>query len=84
MYLEDIYVKSNYRKKGIGKLLLVELAKEARDTNCKRIELHALENNPAQEFYKGFGGKNLSDIEGWHLYRFDNKALDGLAALLKK
>lgn len=53
LYLDDLYVKQELRGQGIGKLLLKEIFKVARDENCKRLRWQVLEwNTPAVEFYK--------------------------------
>ena len=53
LYLEDLYVRPEFRGKGIGKRLLLELVRIARDRRCGRMEWVALEwNQPAIEFYR--------------------------------
>lgn len=80
VFLEDIYVQPNYRKYGIGKMLLTRVAKHAKDENCKRIDLHVLEWNPARKFYEKLGSINMTSKEEWQYYRFDEKAIDQLTA----
>ncbi|KZC10538.1 Diamine acetyltransferase 2 [Dufourea novaeangliae] len=79
MYLEDIYVTLEYRKKHIGSKLLKAIAKEAVDTNCCRLDFSVLEWNPAQHFYKVKGAADLTLEEGWHHYRFSDTALKALS-----
>ena len=51
IYLEDIYVKPEYRGKGIGKTLMKNLAKIAIERNCGRLEWAVLNwNKPAIKF----------------------------------
>ncbi|XP_055636008.1 thialysine N-epsilon-acetyltransferase isoform X2 [Toxorhynchites rutilus septentrionalis] len=69
LFLEDIYIRPDYRKKGYGDLLFKELAKHARDSGCVRIDFHVLAWNPAKEFYKRLGAENLTAGEQWELYR---------------
>lgn len=73
-------MQPNYRKYGIGKMLVIEVAKHAKEANCKRIDLHVLGWNPARNFYEKLGGIDLTSEEEWHLYRFDGKAIDQLIA----
>lgn len=55
MYLEDIIVTSEYRGKGIGKMLMDKLIEEAREKGFKRITWQVLEwNEPAIGFYKKY------------------------------
>lgn len=79
LFVEDLYVKPDYRKQGIGKMLFVELAKFAEESNCMRFDLHVLDWNPARSFYEKLGGKDLTNAEGWHFCRFDRKAISALA-----
>ena len=56
IYLEDLFVKPAYRGRGIGKALLVYLAKHARDNDCGRFEWAVLDwNQPAIDFYVNLG-----------------------------
>ena len=53
LYLEDLFVKPEYRQRGIGKLMLKHLAKIAVERGCPRLEWVALDwNEPAIEFYE--------------------------------
>lgn len=71
-------MKPAYRKHGIGKILITEVAKHAKAENCKRIDLHVLAWNPARKFYEKLGCGDLTKTEQWHYYRFDDKAIDQL------
>ncbi len=62
LYLEDLFVKPEYRKRGIGKLMLKHLTKIAVARGCPRLEWVALDwNEPAIKFYEGLGAKQLTD-----------------------
>ena len=62
LYLEDLFVKSEYRKRGIGKGMLKHLAKIAVERGCPRFEWIALDwNEPAIKFYERLGAKQLTD-----------------------
>lgn len=53
LYLEDIYIKLNYRKQGIGSALFDRIVLEAKNQKVKRMDWQVLEwNTPAIEFYK--------------------------------
>ncbi|KAK2585854.1 hypothetical protein KPH14_010448 [Odynerus spinipes] len=79
MYLEDLYVTLDYRRKHIGTKLLKMIAKVAKDNDCCRLDFAVLKWNPAQEFYKSLGAIDLTEETGWHQYRFTRTALETLA-----
>ena len=66
LYIEDIYVKPEFRGKGIGKAMFLQCIKLAKERNCGRVEWVVLDWNPAREFYEYFGA---GPVEGWHIYR---------------
>jgi GNAT superfamily N-acetyltransferase len=77
LYLEDLYVHESHRGKGIGKLLLVELAKIAVARNCGRMEWAVLDwNKPAIGFYEKLGARPNSE---WTVYRLTGESLTRLA-----
>lgn len=77
IYLEDLFVDVAHRGKGIGKALLVELARLAKDRGCGRLEWSVLDwNTPSIEFYKRLGARALDD---WTIFRVTGDALDNLA-----
>ncbi|XP_055699262.1 thialysine N-epsilon-acetyltransferase isoform X2 [Phlebotomus papatasi] len=74
LFLEDLYVRPQFRKQKVGKKLFQEVVQFARSTNCARLDLHVLEwNTPARDFYRNFGGVDLTETEKWNLIRFDEK-----------
>ena len=78
IYLEDLYVKPEFRGAGVGRALLVYLAKLARERGCGRLEWWVLDwNEPAIRFYKVLGAVPMED---WTVYRVMGEALDELAA----
>lgn len=77
IFLEDLYVTPSYRSCGIGKELILSVAKVAYETS-KRLDFHVLSWNPAKEFYKSLGAINLTDSEKWQLYRLDENSLNKL------
>lgn len=67
LYIEDLYVKPEFRGKGIGKALLNEVINLAKNRNCGRVEWVVLDwNEPAIEFYKNIGAKPLDE---WTIFR---------------
>lgn len=78
LFLEDFYVRPDYRKQRVGKMIFTEVAKHAKETNCKRLELHVLDWNPARTFYDKMGGINLTAAEGWHYCRLDRQAIESI------
>jgi GNAT superfamily N-acetyltransferase len=62
IYLEDLYVRPEYRKKGIGKALLNYLVELAGKEKCGRVEWVVLDwNQQAIEFYKSLGAEPMKD-----------------------
>jgi GNAT superfamily N-acetyltransferase len=78
IYLEDLYVRPQFRGHGIGKSLLAHLAQRAMRENCGRFEWSVLDwNTPSIAFYEALGAKPVS---GWTRYRLDGEALAKLGA----
>eukprot|EP00029_Vermamoeba_vermiformis_P003796 TRINITY_DN14328_c0_g1_i1.p1 TRINITY_DN14328_c0_g1~~TRINITY_DN14328_c0_g1_i1.p1 ORF type:complete len:176 (+),score=34.49 TRINITY_DN14328_c0_g1_i1:34-561(+) len=74
LYLEDLFIKIEHRKNGLGYQLLQVLAKEAKDNNCRRFQWTCLDwNTPSIEFYKKIGAKELDE---WLIFRMDSAAID--------
>lgn len=70
IYLEDIYVKPEYRNQGIGKKLFDRIKQRANEKNCGRIEWSVLDwNTPSIEFYKNSMGAKAMDE--WTTYRLE-------------
>jgi GNAT superfamily N-acetyltransferase len=77
IYLEDLYVRPEYRGAGVGRAMLVYLAALAKERGCGRLEWSVLDwNEPAIGFYKGIGA---SPVSGWTVYRMSGAALEDLA-----
>ena len=77
MYLEDLYVKPEYRGNGFGRKLLAYLAHLAKERNCGRLEFAVLNwNKPAIRIYEKAKAKPLTD---WTVYRLTGDALSKLA-----
>ncbi|KAA3598731.1 MAG: GNAT family N-acetyltransferase [Calditrichaeota bacterium] len=77
IYLEDLFVKEEFRGKGYGKALLTKLAKITVERNCGRLEWSVLDwNEPSIKFYKKLGAVPM---EGWTVFRVDKDSLLNLA-----
>jgi GNAT superfamily N-acetyltransferase len=78
IYLEDIYVTPDYRRQGIGKALLQQVAALAVAENCGRVEWSVLDwNTPAIDFYKSLGATAQDE---WTVYRLTGDKLNSFAA----
>lgn len=77
IYLEDLFVKPEFRGSGYGKALLSELARISVERGCKRLEWMVLNwNTPAIDFYKSI---HAEPMEGWTTFRLTGEALARLA-----
>lgn len=69
LYLEDLFVKPDFRHKGIGHALFDYLVSIAKAKNCGRMEWVCLDwNQPAIDFYQK---KKAKSMDGWKIYRLD-------------
>ncbi len=79
IYLEDLFIRPDFRGKGYGKTLLMELASIAHQRGAGRFEWSVLDwNKRAIDFYQSIGAKPLSD---WTMFRLDE---EGIIKLAKK
>lgn len=80
LYVEDVFVLEDYRKKGYGKQFFKYLAQVAIDKNCGRMEWICLDwNQPSIDFYtKKLHATPLSD---WTVYRLHEDQLTEVAQL---
>lgn len=77
IYLEDLYVRPEHRKAGLGRALLDELARECARNGYTRLEWSVLNwNTPAIEFYRSLGAEPM---DGWSVYRLSGPSLQHLA-----
>ena len=78
LYLEDIFVKPEWRKQGLGRMLLARLARTAIERGYGRMEWSVLNwNETALRVYRAVGAKPMND---WTVYRLNGAALRDLAA----
>ncbi len=79
LYLEDIFVLPEYRRRGIGSALLRHCIQLAHDRGCARMEWTCLDwNRKAQQVYERIGARHLSE---WYLYRLTR---DGMEKFLQR
>ena len=77
LYLEDLYVCPEYRGKGYGKALFLEVVKTAVERGCGRMEWVCLNwNQPSIDFYRSMGAVSMDD---WKTYRLTEDKLHKLA-----
>jgi len=73
LYLEDLFVQPAFRGRGLGKALLLHLAKLANQRGCGRMEWTVLDwNQPAIGFYESLGARRM---EEWQVCRLTGPAL---------
>jgi GNAT superfamily N-acetyltransferase len=76
IYLEDLYVKPEFRGRGYGKALLQHLARICVERGYGRFQWWVLDwNSPAIEFYKGLGAEAMDE---WTVYRVSGEKLKEL------
>ena len=77
IYLEDLFVLPEFRKRGYGKALLKRLAAIAVERGCGRLEWWCLDwNKPSIDFYLSLGAEPMSD---WTTYRITGDTLRRMA-----
>jgi GNAT superfamily N-acetyltransferase len=76
IYLEDLFIKPEYRGRGYGKALLRHLAKICDERGYGRFQWWVLDwNSPAIEFYRSLGAVAMDE---WTVYRVSGQALKDL------
>jgi len=76
IYLEDIYVRPAFRRRGVGRALMAHLGRICTERGYTRLVLQVLDwNTPAIEFYEAFGARPLSE---WITMRIEGEALAAL------
>lgn len=77
IYLEDLFVKPEFRGAGVGRALLEALARTAVERGCGRLEWAVLDwNESAIGFYERLGARPNSE---WTVYRLTGESLRALA-----
>jgi len=76
IYIEDLYIRKEYRSKGYGQALIVKICELAMQRNCGRVEWWVLDwNEKAINFYKKIGAVPMSD---WTVFRLDSSSIQRL------
>lgn len=76
IYLEDLFVKPEYRGRGYGKGLLTKLSEIAVERGCGRLEWWCLDwNQPSIDFYKSMGAVPMDE---WTTFRIAGETLQKL------
>ena len=79
LYIEDLYVRAEFRGYGVGKALFAAVAKLALERDCGRVEWWVLDwNRKALDFYAALGAEPMSD---WTVQRLTGEALRRVAGL---
>jgi GNAT superfamily N-acetyltransferase len=77
IYLEDLFVLPDYRRRGIGRSLLMYVGNLALERDCGRFEWNVLDwNTPAIEFYQSMGAELKHE---WRLCRVTGAALEAFS-----
>ena len=77
LFLEDLFVRPQFRRKGIGQALLTYVANIARNEECRAMRWEVLDwNKPAIELYKSLGAAFLDD---WRLVLLPSEGVRRLA-----
>jgi GNAT superfamily N-acetyltransferase len=77
IYLEDLFVRPEYRGRGYGKALLVHLARECVRHGYARLQWSVLDwNTPSIDFYNSLGAQAQDE---WTVYRLSASALQQVA-----
>ena len=80
IYVEDVFVRPAFRRRGLGRAVFQYLARKAVAENCARMEWSVLNwNEPAIQFYKRLGA---TAQDAWTMYRVTGENLDKLAETL--
>ncbi|MDR1404872.1 MAG: GNAT family N-acetyltransferase [Candidatus Methanoplasma sp.] len=77
LYIEDIYVKEEFRGRGLGKMMMSRLAAIAEERGCIKMDWVVLNwNNPSIKFYESLGAEKN---DTWTAYRMSGGRLEELA-----
>ena len=77
IYLEDLFVLSEYRGRGYGKALLKKMAQITVERGCGRLEWSCLDwNKPSIDFYRSLGAEPMDE---WTVYRLTGESLRQMA-----
>jgi GNAT superfamily N-acetyltransferase len=78
IYLEDVFVRPEFRGRGYGKALMISVARLTKERDCGRFEFSVLDwNKPSLDFYRSLGAVAM---EEWTVQRMSRKAIEVLSA----
>lgn len=78
LYLEDLFVRPEWRGRGVGRQLFARVAEIAVERGCGRMEWAVLDwNEPAIGFYRRLGARAMDE---WTVFRLTGSALERAAA----
>jgi GNAT superfamily N-acetyltransferase len=78
IYLEDVFVRPEFRGRGYGKALMVSIARLATERDCGRFEFSVLDwNKPSLDFYRSLGAVAMDE---WTVQRMTRDTIKALAA----
>ncbi len=76
IYIEDLYIREVYRRRGYGEALLKEICRLAKERSCGRVEWWVLDwNEKAIRFYKKIGAAAMSE---WTVFRLTEEKINQL------
>ena len=78
IFLEDVFVRPEFRGRGVGRALLTRVGRIAKERGCGRVEWEVLDwNAPAIGFYKSLGAVAMDE---WTKYRVTGEVLENFGA----
>ena len=73
IYIEDLYIREEYRHRGYGKAMIKRIKEIAKERECGRVEWWCLDSNtPSIRFYKNIGAEAMTD---WTVYRLSEDSM---------
>ncbi|ABR54497.1 GCN5-related N-acetyltransferase [Methanococcus vannielii SB] len=67
IYIEDLFIKEEFRGLGIGRKIFEYISNIAFEKNCNKIEWQVLKWNPAREFYEKIGANPVDEWVNYQL-----------------